>query len=112
MSSQLTQRGFLETESEMLPQEPPPWIVRATAWILVAAFLFALFIAIVMRLPESVHCPFIPIPATGADPIQSPPQAIISRCAVEEGQPVKGREDMIVLRSAECRGWDTQFRSS
>ena len=111
MSSQLTQRGSLETESEMLPQEPPPWIVRATAWILVGAFLFALFIAIVMRLPESVHCRFILIPATGADPIQSPRQAIISRVAVEEGQPVKAGEDLFVLRSDEIRGWDMQFRT-
>jgi multidrug efflux pump subunit AcrA (membrane-fusion protein) len=110
MSSQLTQRGSLETESEMLPQEPPSWIVRAAAWMLVGAFLFALFIAIVMRLPESVHCRFILIPATGADPIQSPRQAIISRVAVEEGQPVKAGEDLFVLRSDEIRGWDTQFR--
>src|SRR5881398_174167 len=111
MSSQLTQRGSLDAESEMSPQEPPPWIVRTTAWILVGAFLFALLIAIVMRLPETVHCPFILIPATGADPIQSPRQAIISRVAVEEGQPVKAGEDLFILRSDEIRGWDTQFRT-
>src|SRR5216684_5055392 len=111
MGSQLTQRGSLDAESEMSPQEPPPWIVRTTAWILVGAFLFALLIAIVMRLPETVHCPFILIPATGADPIQSPRQAIISRVAVEEGQPVKAGEDLFVLRSDEIRGWDTQFRT-
>ncbi len=111
MSSQLTQRGSLDAESEMSPQEPPPWIVRTTAWILVGAFLFALLIAIVMRLPETVHCRFILIPATGADPIQSPRQAIISRVAVEEGQPVKAGEDLFVLRSDEIRGWDTQFRT-
>src|SRR5438034_10567198 len=111
MGSQLTQRGSLDAESEMSPQEPPPWIVRTTAWILVAAFLFALLIAIVMRLPETVHCRFILIPATGADPIQSPRQAIISRVAVEEGQPVKAGEDLFVLRSDEIRGWDTQFRT-
>ena len=111
MSSQLTQRGSLDAESEMSPQEPPPWIVRTTAWILVGAFLFALLIAIVMRLPETVHCRFILIPATGADPIQSPRQAIISRVAVEEGQPVKAGENLFVLRSDEIRGWDTQFRT-
>ncbi len=94
MGSQLTQRGSLDAESEMSPQEPPPWIVRTTAWILVGAFLFALLIAIVMRLPETVHCRFILIPATGADPIQSPRQAIISRVAVEEGQPVKAGENL------------------
>jgi len=111
MSSQLTQRGSLDVESEMLPQEPPPWIIRSTAWLLLAAFLFALLVAIVMRLPESVHCQFVLIPATGADPIQSPRQAIISRVAVEEGQPVKLGEVLFVLRSDEIRGWDTQFRT-
>jgi multidrug resistance efflux pump len=111
MSSQLTERGSLDAESEMLPQEPPPWIIRSTAWLLLAAFLFALLVAIVMRLPETVHCQFVLIPATGADPIQSPRQAIISRVAVEEGQPVKLGEALFVLRSDEIRGWDTQFRT-
>ena len=111
MSSQLTERGSLDVESEMLPQEPPPWIIRSTAWLLLAAFLFALLVAVVMRLPETVNCQFVLIPATGADPIQSPRQAIISRVAVEEGQPVKAGEDLFVLRSDEIRGWDTQFRT-
>jgi multidrug resistance efflux pump len=111
MNSQLTERGSLDVESEMLPQEPPPWIIRSTAWLLLAAFLFALLVAIVMRLPETVHCQFVLIPATGADPIQSPRQAIISRVAVEEGQPVKLGEALFVLRSDEIRGWDTQFRT-
>src|SRR5262249_1608742 len=62
-------------------------------------------------LPESVHCRFILIPATGADPIQSPRQAIISHVAVEEGQPVKAGEELFVLRSDEIRGWDTQLRT-
>jgi len=70
MSSQLTERGSLDAESEMLPQEPPPWIIRSTAWLLLAAFLFALLVAIVMRLPETVRCPFVLVPGTGADPIQ------------------------------------------
>src|SRR5213080_3997032 len=111
MSSQLTERGSLDVESEMLPQEPPPWIIRSTAWLLLAAFLFALLVAIVMRLPETVYCQFVLIPATGADPIQSPRQAIISRVAVEEWQPVKLGEALFVLRSDEIRGWDTQFRT-
>jgi membrane fusion protein len=111
MSSQLTQRGSLDAESEMSPQEPPPWVIRTAAWVLVGAFLFALLIAIVLRLPESVHCPFVLIPATGADPIQAPRQATISRVDVEEGQPVKAGEDLFVLRSDEIRGWDTQFRT-
>ena len=31
MSSQLTERGSLDVESEMLPQEPPPWIIGWTS---------------------------------------------------------------------------------
>src|SRR5213595_1650152 len=111
MSSHLTQRGSIDAESEMSPQEPPPWIVRSAAWVLVGAFLFALLIAIVMRLPETVHCQFVLIPATGADPIQSPHQAIISRVGVEEGQTVKAGEELFALRSEDIRGWDTQFRT-
>src|SRR5262249_48051696 len=111
MSSQLTQRDSLDTESELLPQEPAHWVIRSTAWLLIAAFLFALLVAIVMRLPETVDCHFVLIPATGADPIQSPRQAIISRVVVEEGQPVKAGEELFVLRSDEIGGWDTQFRT-
>src|SRR5262244_1124862 len=111
MSAHLTQRDSLDTQSELSPQEPPPWVIRWTAWLLIAAFLFALLIAIVMRLPETVDCRFVLIPATGADPIQSPRQATISRVAIEEGQPVKAGEELFVLRSDEIRGWDTQFRT-
>ena len=110
MSSQLTQGDSFDTESELLPQEPPPWAIRSTAWLLIAAFLFALLIAVVLRLPETVDCRFVLIPAT-ADPIQSPRQAIISRVVVEEGQPVKAGEELFVLRSDEIGGWDTQFRT-
>jgi multidrug efflux pump subunit AcrA (membrane-fusion protein) len=111
MTVPLAQRGSLDAESEMLPQEPPPWIIRWTAWMLVAAFVFALVVAAILRLPESVHCRFILVPATGADPIQSPRQAVISHVAVEEGQPVKAGEELFVLRSDEIRGWDTQERT-
>src|SRR5437868_9098034 len=111
MGSQLTQRGSIDAESEMSPQEPPAWIVRSAAWVLIGAFLFALLLTIVMRLPETVRCPFVLVPATGADPIQSPRQAVINRVAVSEGQTVKGGEELFVLRSDEIRGWDMQFRT-
>jgi multidrug resistance efflux pump len=111
VSLQLTQRGSLDAESEMSPQEPPPWVIRSTAWILLGAFLLALLIAIVMRLPETVHCPFVLVPDTGADPVQSPVRATISHVGVDEGQPVKAGQELFVLRSDEIRGLDTEFRT-
>jgi membrane fusion protein len=111
MNPQITQRGSLDRDSEMLPQEPPPRVMRATAWLLLAAFVWGLLVAFVLRLPETVRCRFVLIPATGADPIQSPRQAVISHVAVEEGQPVKADQELFVLRSDEIRGWDTQMRT-
>src|SRR5260370_8528449 len=111
MSSQLTQRDSFDTESELAPQEPPRGVIRWTACLLIAAFLVALLIAIVMRLPETVDCRFVLIPATGADPIQAPRQAIVSRVVVEEGQPVKAGDELYVLRSDEIGGWDTLSRT-
>src|SRR3954463_15636377 len=111
MSNTSGQRGSIDTESEMLPQDPPPWIIRWTAWSLLGFVVFALILSIVMKLPETVRCPFVLVPATGADPIQSPRQAVISRVSVTEGQTVKAGEELFILRSDEIRGWDTQFRT-
>src|SRR5437867_1394056 len=111
MNLQTTQRGSFDRDSEMLPPEPPPRIMRLTAWLLLAGFLWALLVAIVVRLPETVRCRFVLVPATGADPIQSPRQAVISHVAVDEGQPVKKGDELFILRSDEIRGWDTQLRT-
>jgi multidrug resistance efflux pump len=105
------QRGNLDTESEMLPQDPPPFIMRSLAWLLLGAFVFSMVFAFLMRLPETVTCRFVLVPATGADPIQSPRQAVISRVGVSEGQTVKAGEELFGLRSDEIRGWDTQLRT-
>src|SRR6266446_4490762 len=111
MISRSTSRGSIDIASEMLPQDPPAWIIRSAAWVLLGAFLFGLLIAIVMRLPETVRCPFVLVPATGADPIQAQHQGTISRVSVGEGQVVKKGAELFVLRSDEIRSWDTQLRT-
>jgi len=95
----------------MMPQEPPPWIVRGTAWALLGAFFVALLLAIIMRLPETVQCPFILVPATGADPIQAAHAGVISRVSVSEGQTVKKGDELFVLRSDEIHNLDTEMRT-
>lgn len=107
----LNQRNSIDNESEMLPQDPPAWIMRALGWTLLGAFLFAAIFAIIMRMPETVVCHFVLVPATGADPIQSPRQAVIARVGVSEGKPVKAGEELFALRSDEIRDWSTQFQT-
>jgi membrane fusion protein len=111
MAESDSQRGSIDNESEMLPQDPPPWIVRFTTWLLLAFMCLALIASVVVRLPETVHCAFVLVPETGADPIQAPHQGVINRIAVSEGAVVKKGAELFVLRSDEIRGLDTQFRT-
>ena len=109
--SDASSRASIDAESEMLPQDPPSWIIRTTAWLLLG-FLFLVFVAsIVMKLPETVHCSFVLVPETGADPVQSPHAGTISRISVSEGATVKKGAELFVLRSDEIRGLDTQYRT-
>jgi multidrug efflux pump subunit AcrA (membrane-fusion protein) len=109
--SALANRDAIETESDMMPQEPPPWIIRSAAWVLLSAFVFAFLLAIAIRLPETVQCPFILVPATGADPIQAAHQGVISSVTVTEGQAVKKGDELFVLRSDEIHTLDTELRT-
>jgi multidrug efflux pump subunit AcrA (membrane-fusion protein) len=111
MSTPTNPRGSIELESEMLPQNPPPWIIRTAAWILLGAFFFGLLLAIALRLPETVQAPFILVPATGADPIQAAHAGVISRVSVSEGQTVNKGDELFVLRSEEIRALDTEMRT-
>jgi multidrug efflux pump subunit AcrA (membrane-fusion protein) len=108
MPNELMQRGTDDAKSEMLPQDPPPWFVRSTAWLLISMFGVALLAAVLIKLPETVTCPFLLVPADGADPIQSPRLAVISRVSASVGQTVKAGDPLYVLRSDEIRGWGTE----
>jgi membrane fusion protein len=111
MPNELMQRGSIDVESEMLPQDPPPWFIRSTAWLFIAMFAVALVAALVVELPETVDCTFVLVPTGGADPIQSPRLAVVARVAVSEGQKVKKGGVLFLLRSDEIRDWGTQART-
>ena len=108
---QIRTRGSLEEESEMLPQEPPPMVVRCVAWLLIAMFAAALVAAIVVRVPETVRCQFALVPKDGADPIQAPYQAVVSAVRVAEAQEVAAGAELFVLRSDEVRMRHTQLQT-
>jgi multidrug resistance efflux pump len=111
MPIELLQRGSSEAESEMLPQDPPPWFIRALAWLLIAMFGVALLAAVFVSLPETVTCPFVLVPEHGADPIQSPRLAVVYRVCVRVGETVKAHDPLYILRSDEIRDLGTELRS-
>src|SRR5687767_12676112 len=96
-------RGSLEEESEMLPAEPPPFIVRSIAWLLIVMFFTVLMAAFLVHVPETARCPFVLIPKDGADPIQAPYLAVIREVHVAEAQEVAVGEELFVLHSDEIR---------
>ena len=111
MSTQFLQRGVKGGESEMLPQDPPPKVMRLIAWLLIALFCAGLLASITIHLPETIHAPFVLIPKDGADPIQSPRLAVVTRVGAAEGDTVKKGQELFVLRSDEIRGLNTQSRT-
>src|SRR5207253_9131419 len=63
------------------------------------------------QLPETEHAASVLIPRDGADPIQSPRLATLSRVSVTEGQTVVAGAELFVLRSDEIRAFDTQLQT-
>lgn len=103
--------GSLQTDSEMLAQDPPPKLVRYMTVGLLALFTVGVVAAIFVHLPETEHAPFVLVPRDGADPIQSPRLATVNRVAVTEGQTVPAGAELFVLRSDEIRAFDTEQRT-
>src|SRR5262252_2519156 len=107
------QQGSLAlTEGELLPQEPPPRVIRWTAWLLIALFVALVLASVLVHIPETVRCSFVLVPENGADPIQSPLLALVQAVKVSEGQEVPPGTELFVLRSDEIRGWQTQLRTA
>jgi multidrug efflux pump subunit AcrA (membrane-fusion protein) len=111
MSTETYSPSSLDSESEMLPQDPPPKVIRFIGWWLISLFVIGLLVAIFVHLPETEHAAFILVPREGADPIQSPRLATVSRVLVTEGQTVAAGAELFVLRSDEIRAFDTQLRT-
>jgi hemolysin D len=96
---------------QMLRPDPPPQIIRWTAWLLMGIFIVLFLASVLVRIPETVRCPFVLVPQNGADPIQSPLLALVQAVKVTEGQEVPAGTELFVLRSDEIRAWQTQLRT-
>lgn len=92
-------------DSAIFPAEPPPWVARALAWMLIALFLTALIASIAVRVPETVDSPFVLVSKGGADPIQAPRAAVVHQVLISEGQSVKRGDTLFVLSVDQVREW-------
>src|SRR5258708_1429381 len=99
-------------QAEMLPQEPPPQVMRWAAWLLIGMFLAVAAASVLVPIPDAVRCPFVLVPENGADPIQAPLVAVVQEVNVTEGQEVAQGAELFVLRSDEIRSWQTQLEIS
>jgi multidrug efflux pump subunit AcrA (membrane-fusion protein) len=97
---------------QMLRPDPPPQIIRWTAWLLIGIFVVLFLASVLVRIPETVRCPFVLVPQNGADPIQSPLLGLVQAVKVTEGQEVPAGTELFVLRSDEIRAWQTQLRTA
>jgi len=99
-------------QDEMLRPEPPPQLIRWTAWLLIGIFVVVFLASVSVHIPETVRCSFVLVPQNGADPIQSPLLGLVQAVKVTEGQEVPAGTELFVLRSDEIRAWQTQLQTS
>jgi multidrug efflux pump subunit AcrA (membrane-fusion protein) len=99
-------------QDELLRSDPPPQVIRWTAWLLIGIFIALFLAAVLIHIPETVRCSFVLVPENGADPIQSPLLGLVQAVKVSEGQEVPAGTELFVLRSDEIRSWQTQLRTS
>ena len=98
----------METESTVLPQDPPSWLLRLIAWLLCSIAAAAALAAVFVELPETVRCPFVLVSQTGAESLLAPIQGVLAEVKVEEGAEVARGTTLFVLQSDEIRNWQTQ----
>jgi membrane fusion protein len=98
----------METESTVLPQDPPSWLLRLIAWVLCSLAAAAALAAVFVELPETVRCPFVLVSQTGAESLLAPIQGVLAEVKVEEGAEVARGTTLFVLQSDEIRNWQTQ----
>jgi HlyD family secretion protein len=105
------EKEALESESTMLSRDPPHWVVRGTAWLIIALFTTGLVASVLVHVPETIRCPCILVTEGGADPIQSPRLAVVRKVRVGEGSVVAAGDELFVLSSEDVGDRDTQART-
>jgi HlyD family type I secretion membrane fusion protein len=112
-------RGTQKEIAPFMTVDPPNVIARGLSYILIALFVTAVLLAFIVRLPETVSCPFVLLPVRGTDPIRALYDGTVTDVKAQEGQLVaKGapifamRSDSVVDRASEYKSLDTRRRGA
>lgn len=90
----------LSTEDQMfLEPEPPPWIARALAVLLLACFVTGVAATVCVPIPETVQGRFVIVPQQQLDPVRAPRDGTISAILAPEGTVIRAGESLCRLRS-------------
>ncbi len=115
-----TNRADRGSRSDAMPpfltEEPPHWVSRALARLLLLVFAGSVVAAVAVHVPETVSATFVLLPVHGTDPIRSPRSGIVGEVRVAQGRSVQQGEPLFVIRSpvvgdrsAELKGLETQL---
>ena len=104
--------------TELFPYEMPFHAARVIACFLILVFAILLAGTIFIDYPETVTAPFVLLPESGADPMQSPFDGVVEEVRVVTGAVVSKGDILYVLRSprilelvAELRGLEKDLAS-
>lgn len=100
-----------------LEPDPPHWVARGLAYLLVVVFLAGLMFSVFVQVPETVSTPFVLLPVQGTDPVRTARDGVVAEVRVGEGQRVAKGDILFVLhstpignRSADLRALETQLK--
>lgn len=97
--------------TELFPYEMPFRAARAIAGILLLLFTAIVLAAVLIDYPETVMAPFVLLPASGADPIQSPFDGVVEEVRVATGGQVAKGEILFVVRSPRIQELAAEVRA-
>ena len=94
-----------------LKSDPPHWVARGLAYLLILLFVAIVIAVITVTVPETVTAPFVLAPRHGIDPVRALRGGIVEQVKVAEGQAVAEGERLFLIRSEQAGDQSADLQS-